>query len=369
MAGGAPAALSTFFHRFASKGVTPCTAFWSQTLAFIEESDLRPASPQPQVIVQARRSLLVPALLVILILVIAALAVVVALPYLRTDDTAKPSEQAVAATEIEPAMLITPTGRKLDVVEFGGFVFEITRLAYSNHPRARTVTVTAPGIPPQMGVFHVGESFAGGKVRVVEITSSSVVLEADGTQKVFPINGSDPSEIWDRGGTGTQIIPPTDPGAIPNLPPGQTRPPKDPREEIDAEQPTEADPAGDKPSIDSIEDLPDIREKSLPRLEYQKLVRALPDDFARDFVLAIAIERDTRMVYGLEIKNLVADSFYYAHGLELGDVILAINDQPVASIRELDSVLKSNAFREEIAIEVEREGGLVTFVFFPGVTD
>jgi type II secretory pathway component PulC len=338
-------------------------------LAFIEESNLRPASPQPQVILQAHRSLQVPALLIILILVIAALAVVVALPYLKTDDTAKPREQAVAATEIDPAMLITPTGRKLDVVEFGGFVFEITRLAYSNHPRARTVTITAPGTPPQMGVFHVGESFAGGKVRVVEITSSSVVLEADGAQKVFPINGSDPSEIWDKGSSGTQIIPPTEPGAIPDLPAGQTGAPKDPRKEIAAEQPDEAETADDKPSIESIEDLPDLREIPMARAEYQKLVRMLPDDFARDFVLAIAIERDTRMAYGLEIKNLVADSFYYAHGLEVGDVILAINDQPVASIRELDSVLKSNAFREEMAIEVEREGGLVTFVFFPGLPD
>jgi type II secretory pathway component PulC len=339
-------------------------------LAFIEESDSRPASPQAQVIVQeARRSPLVPVLLIVLILAVAALATIVALPYIKPDDAAKPAKQPVAAAEIDPAMLITPTGRKLDVIEFGGFVFEITRLAYSSHPRARTVTVTAPGTPPQMGVFHVGESFAGGKVRVVEITSSSVVLEADGTQRVFPINGSDPSEIWDKGSTGTQIIPPTDPGAIPDLPVGVTRPPKDPRDEITADQPGDTDTGEDTPSIDSIEDLPDIREKDLPRTEYQKLVRMLPDDFARDFVLAIAIERDTRMVYGLEIKNLVADSFYYAHGLEVGDVILAINDQPVASIRELDSILKSNAFREELAIEVEREGGLITFVFQPGNTD
>jgi type II secretory pathway component PulC len=337
-------------------------------LAFIEDSDLRPSSPQPQVVVHARRSLLVPVLLIVLILVIAALAVVVALPYLSTDPADKPADQPAVATQLDPAMLMTPTGRKLDVVEFGGFMFEITRLAYSNHPRARSVTITAPGIPPQMGVFHVGESFAGGKVRVVEITSSSVVLEANGTQKVFPINGSDPSEIWDKGGSGTQIIPPTESGAIPDLPDGAVRAPKNPRDEIEP-QPDGTEPADDQPPIESIEDFPDIREKSLPRIEYQKLVREMRDEFERDFVLAIAIERDTRMVYGLEIKNMVADSFYYAHGLEVGDVILAINNQPVASIRELDSILKSNSFREEIAIEVERDGALITFVFFPGVTD
>lgn len=334
-------------------------------MAFIEDSDVQKQQPQPQIIMQqAPRGPLVPVLLVVLIIAVLGLAVVFALPYLTTDKPQGQQAQPVSMAQLDPAMLMTPTGRKLDVVEFGGFVFEITRLVYSSNPRSRTVTITVPGSPPQMGVFHVGESFAGGKVRVVEITGSSVVLEAEGGQQVFAINGSDLSEIWDRAPSGTQIIPPLKSDAIPDLPPGKTSPPKDPRTEIAADEPLK-----DKPSIESIDDLPDLREVKMKRIDYDELRRLLVDDFAADFVLAIAIERETRMVYGLEIKNIAGDSYYYAHGLEVGDIITHINDQPVTSIRELDSILKSNSFREEIAIDIERDGALITFVFYPGVTD
>jgi type II secretory pathway component PulC len=335
-------------------------------LAFIEDSDVQ--KPQPQVIMQqAPRGPLVPVLLVVLILAVAGLAVVMALPYLKTDTPVPADTQPVSISQLDPAMLMTPSGRKLDVVEFGGFVFEITRLAYFTNPRARTVTITVPGNPPQMGVFHVGESFAGGKIRVVEITGSSVVLESAAGQQVFAINGSDPSEIWDRAPEGTQIIPPLTSDAIPDLPPGKTSPPKDPRVEIEAE--SEPEQPTDKPALESIEDLPDLRETAMPRTEYEALRRMLPDDFANDFVLAKAIERETRVIYGLEIKNIAGDSFYYAHGLERGDIITHINGEPVTSVQTLDAVLKSNLFREEIAIDIERDGAQITFVFYPGVTD
>ena len=355
-------------------------------MAFIEESDLHPAEPAEQpvprvIIQQAPRSKLVPVLLVLLIILlgaIVALAAVVVLPMLKNSNDA-PAPEPSAIAELDPDMLMTPTGRQLDVVEFGGYVFEITRLAYSNVARARSVTITVPGKPPQMGVFHIGESFAGGKVRVVEITGSSIVLEADGQQKVFPILGSDPGEIWDRSPSGTQIIPPTGTGAIPDMPAGQVRAPKDPRSEIpaDAEDPPKKTGSllgnGDEAPEDvkGLEDLdlPYIIDVPLERADYLRLVRDMADKFEKDFVLAFAMERDTRAVYGLEIKNIAPASIFRAHGLLRGDVILSINDEPVHSIAELTLIARSNIFRDEVRIDVERETGVVTFVFNPGVPD
>ncbi|MCZ7607841.1 MAG: PDZ domain-containing protein [Planctomycetota bacterium] len=317
-----------------------------------------------------------PVLLVVLILAVLALAFVFALPYLKTDggrDT--PEIPTVSASQLEPEMLVTPTGRKLDVIEFGGYLFEITRLAYSNVPRARTVTITVPGKPPQMGVFHINESFAGGKIRVVEITSSSVVLEANGEQKVFAINGADPGEIWDKAPSGTQIIPPRDTSTIPDLPAGVERPAQDPRKEIPEQPPKKTGSLlgnpDDPEEVRGLEDLelPDVRPVPLHRSEYLTLVRDMADRFEKDLVLGLAIERDTRMVYGLQIKNLRGDSFFAAHGLRVGDVILAVNEEPVRNIEELNLVARSNVFRDEVRIELERDGNLVTFVFQPGVPD
>ncbi|MCB9895590.1 MAG: hypothetical protein H6839_14180 [Planctomycetes bacterium] len=354
-------------------------------MALIEESDLHPAEPaqqpEPRVIIQqAPRSKLVPALLVLLIillLAIVALTAVVVLPMLK-NNSGSPDTEPTAIAELDPSMLMTPTGRKLDAVEFGGYVFEITRLAYSNVPRARSVTITVPGKPPQMGVFHIGESFAGGKVRVVEITGSSVVLEADGQQKVFPILGSDPGEIWDRAPSGTQIIPPTGTGAIPDMPAGQVRAPKDPRTEIPADTTEPGKKPGsllgndeDPEDVKGLEDLdlPYIIDVPLARADYLRLVRDMADKFEKDFVLAFAMERDTRAVYGLEIKNIAPSSIFGAHGLLRGDVILSLNDQPVHSIAELTLIARSNVFRNEVRIDIERETGVVTFVFKPGVPD
>lgn len=338
-------------------------------MAFIDDSDLRSSAPQPQVIYQqAPKSKLVPILLVVLIIALVALTTVMALPYLKpTEDTPGEGDTPqVSAADLDPEMLMTPTGRKLDVIEFGGFLFEITRIAYSDSVRARTVTVTVPGKPPQMGVFHVNESFAGGKIRVVDITRETVVFEADGKQQMFTIPGADPSAMWDRVPPGMQIVPPSETGAIPNIPAGQTRPPKHPLANEVAAEDTPND--GDE-GFESIEDLPYIIPTVLRRDEYQKLVRELPGIFENDMVLHTAFERDTRQAYGLEVKNIMSISIFYTYGIQRGDVIVAINDQPVRSISELTTVARSNAFRSEISIEVERESGAVTFVFEPGVPD
>lgn len=335
-------------------------------MVFIDNSDLHTETPPAQVIYQAApRSKLVPALLLVLIVAIVALTVVVALPYLKTaaDPEQQPETAQISASDLDPEMLMTPTGRKLDVVEFGGFLFEVTRLAYSNSVRARTVTVTVPGKPPQMGVFHVNESFAGGKIRVVDITRETVVLEADGKQQMFTIPGADPSAIWDRSPGGMQMVPPKETGAIPDMPTGLTRAPKNPM----ADQPAdEVEPEG---GWESIDDFPDERFITMRRDEYQKFVRELPAMFENDVVLQTAFERETRQPNGLQVKNITVTSMFYAHGIQRDDVIFKLNDQPIRSNSELTTIARSGSFREEVAITVERESGVVTFVFLPGVPD
>lgn len=349
-------------------------------MAFIDDSDL--AKPEPKVVFQqAPRGPLVPILLVLLIVCVIALAVIVALPHLGGEVEDTPADQAVASVEdLDPKLLMTPTGRKLDIVEFGGYLFEITRITYSNHAPSRTVTITVPGDPPPMGIFHIGESFAGGKIRIAEITSSAVVLEFSGQQKIFPIIGANPSEIWDKepsAATGTHMIPPRETGSIPNIPDGAKRPAKHPIPEA-------TEKADDGLGIESLEDLPYYYDKVVPRDEYDKLRRELPDRFEREVVFAGAVEPETGRSYGLEIKNMLANSIFYTHGLQVGDVILFLNGEPVTRVAELDQVARrTSLFREEIMIEVERTTRsinpetnepedtteLIAFVFYPGVPD
>jgi type II secretory pathway component PulC len=340
-------------------------------LAFIDDSDLRaaepkdtPQSPQPQIIYQpAPRGKLVPVLLVILIIAVVAVGTVMALPYIRTAQTDdKPEVAHVDIADLDPATLVTPTGRKLDVVQLNGYVFEITRIAYSDNVRARTVTITVPDKPPQMGVFHVNESFADGKIRIVDISSETVTLESDGKQKMFTVPGADPSAIWDRAPSGMQIVPPTETGAVPDIPTGVTRPPKNPMAD---HQPTETDnPRHDWKTID---DIPYEEERILSRTDYQKLVRELPEVFENDMILHKAFERETRAPNGLEIKNIKVGSKLYNNGLQRGDVVTRLNDQQVFNYTDLITVARGGGFGSEIRIEVQRDSGAVTFVFKPGV--
>lgn len=348
-------------------------------MAFIDDADL--AKPEPKVVIQqAPRGPLVPILLVVLIICVLGVGVVMALPYLQTSGDAPEQQPTAKVEDLDPKLLMTPTGRKLDIVEFGGYLFEITRITYSNHAPSRTVTITVPGNPPPMGIFHIGESFAGGKIRIVEITGSAVVLEHAGERKIFPIIGANPSEIWDKQPSvspGTHMIPPRDTGSIPDIPEGAKRAPKHPvPEAVDTPRATDG--------FESLEDFPYYYEKALSRADYDKLRRELPDRFERELVLAVAIEPETRMPYGLEVKNMLPDSLFYTHGLQVGDVILFLNGEPQTRISDLDRTARQSAlFREEIMIEVERTTRShdpetdqpvdvverVTFVFYPGVPD
>lgn len=333
-------------------------------MAFFDESDTqrRQQVPAPE---RAPRSRLVPILLVLLNVAVVALVVVLAWP--RIEGWLAPAtggEQVAAQTQLDPEMLITPTGRKLDVQDFQGYVFEVTRVAYAPDVRSRTVTITVPGKPPQLGVFRVGESFGGGKLRIVDISNSGVVIECNGTQQSFLVQGATQSEIWDKPSIGTNMMPAKGTGAVPDLAPGQLRPASKP----DTGSPTgESADETESGSITSLEDLPDERFATVEKTDYDALRRELKDIFERDFVFAVALEPETRLPYGLLIKNLNQRSFFYQYGLRAGDVVMGLNDQPVLKYSDLAKLAEqSQTFQHEIVISCWRGDGEILYIFAPG---
>lgn len=351
-------------------------------MAFIDESDLKQPEAGPKVVYRDRpRSKLVPVMLVTLNVGVLALVGVIAWPYLPGSQSSggdTESRQQLSADDLDPSQLLTPTNRKLDVVEFGGYLFEVTRIGYSANRGSRTVTITVPaprpGEDPQQGIYHVRESFAGGALRIVEITRDGVMIEADGVQKMFTVDGAVPADVWDKAPSGTSMIPPTRTDIVPDLPEGQTRPPRNPVYEEDDE------PEGDRESrllrevdedeMRTIEDMPDVRPRKLDRDEFNELRKNLPDIFESDFVFGTALERDTGAAIGLEIKRIKAGSRFFTYGLERGDVIMSLNDEHVVRWPDLDKVTRQiGLFRDEIRIEVLRNGEPVTFVFQRGLAD
>ncbi|MBX3474223.1 MAG: hypothetical protein KF754_07550 [Planctomycetes bacterium] len=351
-------------------------------MAFLDEADLAPKPAPAQaaavtVIPAAPRSKLVPILLVtlnvgVLLLILVALGPKMEWPSINFGGQPADSPQPVADVgALDPAMLVTPSGRKLDTVVFGNAIFEVTRVTYYPDVRSRSVTITVPGKPPAQGVFRVGESFGGGKIRVVDIQSSGAVLEADGRQQFFGIEGAMPDQAWDRpaSSSGTTMIPPTGTRLIPDLPPGQVRPAIDPRT-----QPAETSPATEPapaktPAEDdqdwSLEDLPLETYVDLERKEFEDLLIRLGEVFDRDFVLATALEADTRIPFGLEIKNLRAGNVLSAY-LRKGDIILNLNEDRIIRVADLDLAARQVRKAIELRIDIQRDNEVESYIFRPG---
>ncbi len=351
-------------------------------MAFLDDSDLQPkpapaAAPAPVTVIQAApRSKLVPILLITLNLGVVVILLLVLVPSLKLPTinfgAAEPAPAVADASALDPALLVTPTGRKLDVVVFGNAVFEVTRVAYYPDVRSRSVTITVPGAPPQQAVFRVGESFAGGRIRVVDIQQSGVMLEASGQQKLFGMEGSTSADQWDKPSqtVGTSMIPPRNTNVIPDLPSGQVRPAIDPRTQ--PQDPAKADAAKDAPKDPAehdedwtLEDLPLETFVDLERREFDDLLIKLVETFDRDFVLAPAMEADTRIPFGLEIKNLRASNAI-AVRLQKGDIILAINGEKTVRITDLDLALRHLRNAIEVAIDIQRNDEVQTFIFRSG---
>jgi type II secretory pathway component PulC len=334
-------------------------------LVFIDDNDVRPpVQPQaPQVIYQqAPRGLMVPVLLVVLIVCVLGLAVVLALPHLNLQSDKQPEPTGARISELDPKLLMTPSGRKLELVEFGGFLFEVTRVAYHTSASMRTVTITVPGDPPPVAVFHIGDTFAGGKVRISDINSAAVVLESGGETKMFATIGGNLADLYETG-TGTQFMPAKGKSAIPDLPAGAERAPAHPIKDI---EPVAADEPDEPKSHDTLDALPWEEHAPMRADQYHTLVRELPDLFESDFVLAVALDRETRQPVGLEIKNIKGDSLFYAHGLQIGDVIFGVNGNATRRVSELNTILRGAHFRDEICIEILRGSDSIAYVFYPG---
>lgn len=334
-------------------------------MAFIEENDIKRDAP---VVVQAApRSRLVPVLLVTLNVAVLALLVVFAAPKLGLWGAETTAPEAGTA-QLDPAMLVTPTGRRLDVKEFGGFVFEVTRITYSGDPALRSVTITVPGNPPRQGVFRIRDSFAGGAIRVADISAASVILEHNGDQRTFMVDGSDPTEVWDRQPTGLQMIPARNSGAFPDVPAGQNAPPKAPV----TEQPEEPADEPEQPGIPeglTLEDLPEERHYALPRKEFELLSRTISDLLEKEFVFGKAIDPDSRIAYAARILNLRGDSIFYTHGLRAGDDIVSINDIDVHHPEDIPAAARQATGASEIKVVVWRGDETIAFIFTSGPSD
>lgn len=318
---------------------------------------------QPVIVQQAPRSKLMPALFITFNLLL-----VVTIGVLFKDKLfSESSPQTTASIDaIDPKWKLTPEGRKLDLVVFGNNVFEITRVSYSpGNPRSSSVTLTVPGNPPKHAVKHTGEVFAKGAISIAEITSGGVYLEASGDRKFFGVDNAGAPDWAENTPKGKVIMPARNKDDIPDAPSGKRIVPKDPREEIKADNPQD-----DENELEArgFEDLQDIREIPMNRADYLKLIRELPDIFKKEFVLQSYHKNGEHLPHGVLISGLATNSFFYTHGLKLGDVILNVNDEEVRRVRELDVVAASNSFHYELRIDLLRGEELVTYLIYPGVS-
>jgi hypothetical protein len=351
---------------------------------FFEDSDVKLApTPAPK----ARRNRLLPALLISVNLGVLVLLVVLALPGLNLNVLGASNSNGrakLSAADLPPEMVTTPSGRVLNLQEFGGYLFEVTRLLYAGNPAQRTITLTVPGNPPQQGMFRIGESIAGGALRIVDIQPHSVILSFNGEQQTFPVEGADLSQVWGSAEgdkhptTGTTMMPARNQQVVSDLLPGQVRAPRDPMAEPTRADSPKREQSGVNPLLQdrelegegALEDMPEERVIGLGRTEYNNLVRTLPDLMERDFVFGSVFEPETRYPWGLEVKNIHNESIFMRYGMRPGDILVGINDYDIVRIRDLDQAARSsNSYREFLELYVWRGEEPIIFRYHPGGGD
>ncbi|MEE9312500.1 MAG: hypothetical protein V3V10_08835 [Planctomycetota bacterium] len=339
----------------AAQKIEPATSQPNQAV----QTPVASTAQQPVIVQQASRSKLMPALFVTFNLL---LLVVIGVLFKDKIFESSSPEEVAGIENIDPKLLLTPEGRKLDIVVFGNNVFEVTRISYSQgNPRSSSVTLTVPGNPPKQAVKHTGETFASGAISIAEITSGGVYLEANGDRKFFGVDNAGSLDWANNTPKGKVIMPAKNQDDIPDAPAGKRVVPKDPREEIEADD--------NQPEPKAFEDLQDIREIPMNRADYLNLIRELPDIFKKEFVLQAYYNDGESLPYGVLISGLATNSFFYTHGLKLGDVILNVNDEEVRRVRELDIVAASNAFHDELRIDLLRGEEVITYLIYPGVSN
>jgi S1-C subfamily serine protease len=72
-----------------------------------------------------------------------------------------------------------------------------------------------------------------------------------------------------------------------------------------------------------------------------------------------AMVPDLRNSYGVVVSARGGDSPYSGDSLQLGDVIYAVNTEPVSSVEALRSALDGLKDSDELVLQIERDGRLM----------
>ncbi len=331
-----------------------------------------PAAPQV-VYLPAKSGRGTQLLLFVLIVAVLVLIGLQVLPHLKLPSS---GESAVSREELlkqlEPEALVTPTGRRLDVVEFGGRLFEITRVVYDQSDSRRClVSITVPGIPPQQNIFRPGDSFDRGRIIIKEVGDGYVVLKCDGEQRTFGVQGlmPDAAPAQPAQPMGATLMPPRDfSSAVPPAPQtGRVKAPEHPMAEQkpDAGGPVENDEATENEGT-ALEDLPEERHFKLAREEYRKFIDSLPAFFTTSMVLQTIRDPENMQPWGMQIKRIDSYGKLSTYGLRSGDVIVRISQQATLGHGDIDAAFKQ-PFRDSIEIEVVRGDSVILFVIEAGV--
>ena len=330
--------------------------------------------PTPQVVYlqprQGRFSQLLMFVLIVAVLVLLGLQLWphIKLPAVGED---KQLSREDLVNQLEPEMLLTPTGRKLEVVDIGGKLFEITRVIFDGNDQRRClVSITVPGKPPQQNIFRPGDSFERGRILIKEVGDGFVVLKCDGEQRTFGVQGLMPDDSGARSpaASGTTIMPPKDmAGAVPAAPGGgRVKAPEHPMaDDKTSENPEEVEAEGDVKEGVPLNELPDERHFAMAREDFRSFVEALPGMFAATIVLQVIRDPETQRSWGLQVKRIDAYSKLSSFGMRSGDVIVAIGEQQIRSHADVDMAMKQT-FRDFIDIEVVRGDESIYFVIEAG---
>lgn len=325
-----------------------------------------PAASAPQVVYVAKQSRATQLLLFVLILAVLTVIGIQVWPSLnlKLGGPSKQLSREELIDQLEPEAQLMPNGRKLELVELGGKLFEVTRIVYDGADGKRgMVSITVPGKPPQQGIYRVGDSFDRGRIMVKEIGDGYVVLKCDGEQRTFGVQGGAPeaTKADVNVSPGTHMVPPRDMSDVPPAPTGRVKAPENPvppKDEAKGEQP-------DKPQPKTGEPEAILTPYAIARDEWREFVGALPQYFGREMVLQTYRDRETMRPIGLEIVNLGGYARFAIYGFRVGDVITRIGETELRGPSDIDVALKQS-FRDSVEIELWRSDELYRYRFEPG---
>lgn len=325
-----------------------------------------PATPAPQVVYVAKQSRVTQFLLFVLVLAVLTVIGIQVWPSLsfKMGGAPKQLSREELIEQLAPEEMLASNGRKLELVEMGGKLFEITRVVFDGTDGKRgMVSITVPGKPPQQGIYRAGDSFDRGRILVKEIGDGFVVLKCDGEQRTFGVQGSAPdaSKADVNVTPGTHMVPPRDMGDVPPAPTGRVKAPENP---VPPKEETSKTP-GEKAEPKTGEPEPIIAPYAVAREEWREFVGALPIYFGREMVLQTYRDRESMRPLGLEIVNIGGYAKFAAFGFRVGDVITRIGETELRGPSDVDLALKQS-FRDMVEIELWRGEELYVYRFEPG---